>query len=449
MFIRFGEPNKLVSELKQLSAIHFMIGHRLWQGFAGLITVLLVVRFLSADQQGWYYTFLSLAALYSIFEMGLSLAIVQIVAKLVLDIHWSQNGEILGENRTKLIAILQSGLRVYFVLAMMFSVCCLLVGWWMFTDTPGASTDSVSWQLPWLGLIALTALSMILLFFWAILEGTGQLLAVYRLRLYLAISGSVFCWIILSAGGFLWATLAIPMMSVVIGIGWMYRHQKKILKIAQLNEPTALRQWNQMVWPLQWRVGIYWISIFLMSQLATPILFLSQGAMIAGQMGLSLTFAHMIGVIAHAWIARCVPDMTQAVARHDWIRLDAIFFKNFGYSLITFSVGIVSVVIFYWVAMYSGYAERLLPWQYMGGLMVFVLFYHIHNAWAAQLRSFHKEPLGGIFLVGAALIVLGSVLFVDRFSVAGIVLTMVAVQACFIFPASWCIWRRCNQQWRQ
>ena len=69
MFIRFGEPDKLLSELKQLSAIHFMIGHRLWQGFAGLITALFVVRFLSADQQGWYFTFMSLAALYSIFEM--------------------------------------------------------------------------------------------------------------------------------------------------------------------------------------------------------------------------------------------------------------------------------------------------------------------------------------------------------------------------------------------
>ncbi len=449
MFIRFGEPDKLLSELKQLSAIHFMIGHRLWQGFAGLITALFVVRFLSADQQGWYFTFMSLAALYSIFEMGLSLVIVQIVAKLSLDIHWGKDGEILGENRTQLIAILQLGLRVYFVLAMMFSVCCLLVGWWIFADTPSASTDNISWQLPWLGLIILTALSMVLLFFWAILEGAGQLLAVYRLRFYLAIGSSIFCWIILSAGGFLWATLAIPFMSVVIGIGWMYRRQKTILKIARLNESTALHQWSQMVWPLQWRVGIYWISIFFMSQLATPILFLSQGAMVAGQMGLSLTFAHMIGVIAQAWIARGVPDMTQAVARHDWIRLDAIFYQNFWYSLITFCAGIISVVILYWVAMDSGYAERLLPWQYMGGLMIFVLFYHIHNAWAAQLRSFHKEPFGNIFLVGAVLIVLGSVLLVDRFSVAGIILTMIAVQACFIFPASWSIWRRCNQQWRQ
>jgi hypothetical protein len=439
----------LLFDLKPFGVIHFIIGYRLWQGLAGLITALLAVYFLSAEQQGWYFTFMSLAALYSIFEMGLSLVVVQVIAKLFLDIRWGVCGEIIGRNRVQLLAILQSGLRVYFVLAGLFIVCSLIVGWWMFRHASIGTAEAVRWKLPWLGLVILTASSMILLFFWAILEGAGKLLEVYRLRLYLAVAGSVLCWLILSMGGFLWATLAIPLIGTIFGIGWMSLYQKKILSMALSRDPTAMNYWNREVWPLQWRVGIYWISIFMMSQLVTPILFLSQGAIIAGQMGLSLTIAHMVGIIAQACIARCVPDMTQAVARHDWPRLDAIFRKNFRNSIIIFFASIVPVVILYWAAGDWGFSKRLLPWQEMVGLMVFVFSYHLHNAWAAQLRSFHKEPLGGTFLVGAGLILLGSVMIVDRFSAAGAVIIMVVVQAIFILPTSWWIWRRCNQQWRQ
>ena len=93
----------------------------------------------------------------------------------------------------------------------------------------------------------------IILFFWAILEGAGQLLTVYRLRLYLAVGGSVAGWIILSAGGFLWATLAIPCVSALGGLAWLYRQQKKLLISATAYHPGVLREWNQTVWPLQWR----------------------------------------------------------------------------------------------------------------------------------------------------------------------------------------------------
>ncbi|MBU6362157.1 MAG: hypothetical protein KGS46_19270 [Chloroflexi bacterium] len=444
-----GGRVKLRSIIGPWSAIHWMMGHRLWQGLAGVITALLVVHFLSADEQGWYFTFVSLAALYSIFEMGLSLAVIQRVAKLCLGVRWGAHGEVAGENRGQVLALMQSGLRVYGILALVFIVCCWTVGWWMFYDAPPLSGVPLAWQLPWSALVLLTALSMITLFFWAILEGAGQLLTVYRLRLYLAVGGSVAGWIILSAGGFLWATLAIPCVSALGGLAWLYRQQKKLLISATAYHPGVLREWNQTVWPLQWRVGIYWISIFFMSQLATPILFFSQGALIAGQMGLSLTIAHMIGILAQAWIARGVPQMTQAATTLDWHRLDAIFYRNFRYSLLTFGAGIVSVVILYWAAVTWGYEARLLPWQAMVGLVLFVFFYHLHNAWAAQLRSFHKEPLAGIFLLGAALIVLGSVLVVERYSVAGIVLTMLLVQAVWIVPASWWVWRRCNQQLRR
>ena len=51
----------------QRSALSTIVLQRLWQGLAGLVTVAVIAATLSQEQQGWYYTFLSVAALYSAF----------------------------------------------------------------------------------------------------------------------------------------------------------------------------------------------------------------------------------------------------------------------------------------------------------------------------------------------------------------------------------------------
>ncbi len=48
------------------SALPLILAQRLWQGGAGLITVVIITLTLTHEQQGWYYTFIGVAALYSI-----------------------------------------------------------------------------------------------------------------------------------------------------------------------------------------------------------------------------------------------------------------------------------------------------------------------------------------------------------------------------------------------
>ena len=48
---------------------------RLTQGCTGLITLFLVTRYLSLDLQGWYYTFASIAGVWVLFDLGLSVVL--------------------------------------------------------------------------------------------------------------------------------------------------------------------------------------------------------------------------------------------------------------------------------------------------------------------------------------------------------------------------------------
>jgi len=61
-------------------SIAFTVAARLCQIAGSAGTVLLIVRFLSPLEQGYYYTLLSLMALQTVFELGFSFVILQLAA---------------------------------------------------------------------------------------------------------------------------------------------------------------------------------------------------------------------------------------------------------------------------------------------------------------------------------------------------------------------------------
>src|ERR1035441_4566872 len=62
-------------------AVGFTVLARFWGSAAGLVTVLLIARFLSPAEQGYYYTFGSLVAMQMIFELGFSFVILQLASQ--------------------------------------------------------------------------------------------------------------------------------------------------------------------------------------------------------------------------------------------------------------------------------------------------------------------------------------------------------------------------------
>lgn len=61
-------------------AIRFAVPGRGWSSLAGGVTVALIARFLSPDEQGYYFTFGSLIALQIVFELGFSSVILQMTS---------------------------------------------------------------------------------------------------------------------------------------------------------------------------------------------------------------------------------------------------------------------------------------------------------------------------------------------------------------------------------
>ncbi len=426
----------------------FILLQRLWQALGGLATILFITHTLTSIQQGWFYSFVGIASLYTLFEMGLSASLIQITAHLFIKLHWLPQGRVAGENAEIFISFFSRSFKTYFKFACSFLIFAFFVGYFVFIQKAEPEIEKHSWLYPWIALLLGTSLNMIMLPFFAVIEGSGEVSEVYRVRLVQGILGSIFCWLVLSNNGDLWAASMMPILSFIVSFFWFFKKRRQLFAIALYKHSAEKFNWSKEVWPLQWRIGISYISLFLMSQLCTPFLFYFKNSTIAGQMGLSLTIANMLGILSQSWIVRRVPSMSKAAAKKEWHILHGLFKKDFIRSMYIFILGAFVILIGHKFLSQSIYANRILDFWPFLGLLIFSFFYYINAALAIQLRSFRKEPLVWVSLLGGILIMIGTALAAKYYSINQVILVMTAAQIFLISPLSFYIWHMRNREYR-
>ncbi|NHC08160.1 hypothetical protein [Azonexus fungiphilus] len=426
------------------SPLFFILSLRLWQGGAGLLTTLLILRFLTPELQGWYYSFLGVAALYTLFDLGLSAVLLQVSAHTAVGLHWGVKYSPCGGSAAKFSALLGKAVRWYVLMAIVFLLLVLPGGYWFFSQQ---NVSTVAWHWPWLALCLFTAGSMVAMPFLSVLEGAGQILVVYRVRLVQAVLGSLCCWYLLVVGAELWATVMVSMLAVLCTSGWLLVRARSLLALAWA-ESGVLYDWRNEVWPLQWRLGVSWLCSYMITQINIPILFHMKGAVLAGQFGLSLTVVNTLGLISSSWIARHIPVMAQAVVEKNWKQIDDIFFRDLGLSIVVFAVGAMILLFGYLLIDGSPLVTRFLPFWPFVGLFVYTFVNLLVAAWATYLRSFRREPLLLPMVFCTLLIVPGVLVATHWYSINGMIAVLDGVYLFVLLPVSWTIWRRCKIDWR-
>lgn len=418
---------------------------RLWQAAAGLITTLLAVHFLSAEEQGWYYSFISVAALYTLFDLGLSSVLVQVSAHGFSAACWNAQGRIEGDNRDYCQALIGRATYWYALMAVVFWVSMLPGGYLFFSAQQGST---VAWHGQWLVLCTCTALGLLAIPLLAVLEGSGQLTSVYSVRLIQAVCGSLLCWgaFVLKAG--LWATIMVPAMSVLIPGTWLLLRRPSLISTA-IRHRRADFAWGREIWPLQWRLGMNWLCGYLLTQINIPVLFHMKGPVVAGKLGLSLAIVNTIGLVAQSWLIRRVPVMANAVATRDWQTLDRTFRRNYAFSMFVFIVSATLVLLFAATFRHLHFVQRLLDLPDLAGLLAFMLASQLIGGLTLQLRSFKREPFIRL-VIGSTLVAVPAMLFATRlYSVSGMIAVLDVIYLGFNLPLAWLLWRRYNRQWRQ
>lgn len=423
---------------------------RAWQAFAGLVTVVLIAKYLTPHQQGWYYAFTSLAAFFSIFELGLSSAILQ--GSLLYFHQEKLSGIGIKPVKTVVTAEFLSYIRkaiIEYSKVIAIYLTSMVVMGFIYFHLKSIQGDSMDWEVPWIFLIGATSCSLLSFPFLSVLEGVGQIIEVYTVRLLQGIFGSLACWSAIVGGGVLWATVAGPILAIVVTITWlMWLRFDLINQIIKLKDSIVFN-WESKVRPLQRKIAISWIGAYLMSQLATPILFYACDPVVAGQMGLSLTIAHMIGHLAQVSIVKTIPNISKAVHNKNWIIFDTLIRKGLIDLVIIFILIVSLMGAGYRTFLPTDYIGRLLPQEELFKLAIFVLLYQACAALTAHLRAFNREPLAWVYALGAFITILGSILVASTDKSAGVVDVMLYTQAIIVFPLSFVIWKHCIVSWKK
>jgi glycosyltransferase involved in cell wall biosynthesis len=414
-----------------------MLGQRGLQALVSLMTMVFIAKFLSPESQGWYYAFLSLASLYTLADLGLSVALVPYFAVSFAKISLRRPGLLSGPGTAELIKRLRQSVDWYILLAFLYVLILTPFGIWFFGRLPSTQTD---WLLPWVAIVLTCAGQLLLLPLMAFIEAAGKVIAITHMRLFqIALSG-VACWFLLYENQSLWAAFIVVFSAVVIPFLWLKSQWPELLELVQSGICKNFT-FKSTINGVQWRIGVSWLCAYLSSQIYSLILMQLDGPIISGRLALSMAIANMVGVLSLSSMAGKVAFVSHDAARKDISGFKAKFRADMSFYVGIYALGILSVLTAYGLIKDTTYAERVLPlWQIIG-LMWFMFVVNLLNLFSSYVRSYLREPFMRVNLIGTLLTLPLAYLGAIYFSSAGIVIVLASVALIVTLPLAIVVWR--------
>jgi hypothetical protein len=405
-------------------AVIFVVLARGWSSAAGLVTVILIAHFLSAAEQGYYYTFGSLVALQIVFELGFSFVILQMATHECAHLTLLKTGEISGDPvaHARLASVLQKAVRWYSIAAMLMLAALVPAGLHFFSahTQPGMP---VSWRLAWFMVVLAASLAFQIDPIFSFLEGCGFVPQVAHTRFWQAFAGSLLAWGSLLLHHGLFAPAMMITGQVVVGAGWLFTRRSLLLGLLRHPPGHHRIQWSKEVWPFQWRIAVSWICGYFIFQLFNPVLFAYWGPVAAGQMGMSLTIGSALLSIAIAWVSTKSAPFGAMIARKEYAKLDQTFFRALAQSLLVCIVGSAAIwsAVVYLNLKHIHFAHRVLGPLPFGLLLATIVVNHIVFSEALYLRAHKQEKFLMVSVLNATFMAMSTYFLGKRFGAIGMV----------------------------
>ncbi|SHE81243.1 Membrane protein involved in the export of O-antigen and teichoic acid [Bacteroides luti] len=453
---------KILSLIKNLAykigvdkAVAYTSIARIIQAGGSIISILFVVRYLTGVEQGFYYTFGSILAIQVFFELGLNGIITQYVAHEASHLTLRDGMYLEGEEKYKsrLSSLLHFSVKWYSVFAIVLFVALMVVGFVFFTKYD-KSGGLVSWRFPWTLLCICTAVNLLIAPVFAYLEGLGKVKEVAKIRLYQNCFGLFFVWSslflgaklmvsginslvwILSASFFIFAT---PFKVILFDI-W---HISIIQKVSYKHE----------IFPYQWKIALSWISGYFIFQLFNPVLFATDGAVVAGQMGMTLAVLNGISSLSMSWISTKIPMFSGLIELKNYNQLDMIFNKTLKQLVFINALGlIVMLFVFFVIKTFHitlggmNLGDRFLNYIPMILMVIPSFLNQFVGSWATYLRCHKQEPFLVNSLVSGILCCFSTVLMGKFLGVIGITGGYCLISACSL-PWAYNIYITKKNEW--
>jgi hypothetical protein len=258
---------QILSLFNKLKLNLISLGYKSLSTTSIIVTNIFIGLYLSAQDQGYYFAFLSIIGLQSIVEFGFGSVILNYVSHEWTLLKINSDGSVIGNqsNLKKLMKITVISKKIINIISIIFPIVIGIIGYYYFTYQK--NIISIEWIIPWLILSACIYFNLILSSQLIILEGCGQRKSVYTIRFYQVFVSNVFGWMLIYIGIGIWVLPAIALLNIIITIylirSKFYNFIHQIIMVK--SEKFDYELWRNEILPLQLKNTNKFIVILLLS----------------------------------------------------------------------------------------------------------------------------------------------------------------------------------------
>ena len=385
-------------------------------------TVLLIVHFLSAVEQGYYYSLLSLVRLQIIFELGFSFVIQQFAAHESARLTIHDNGKIEGDElaHARLALVLRKSIQWYLGAGFLMGLALVPAGQAFFSYHAN-SAEHVAWHWPMYASVLACVIIFVLDPLLSFLDGCGYVKQVAGLRMTQAIVGIATAWSAFLVHRGLYSPAMLILGNIATASFFLWKYRRLLAGLLRYPACRDAIAWRAEVWSFQWKIAVSWLCSYLMAQLFVPALFLLRSPAEAGQMGMSLSIGGYMWQVVLSWTSTKATPFGQMIARRDFAALDQLFRRTLRQSLgvLVAVLGACMMGILVLQRIAPRLAHRMIsPWAFVL-LFLAVISMFIVQCQAIYLRAYKREPFLWQSMGTALVICIAILVLVPRFGTFG------------------------------
>lgn len=373
--------------------------------------LMLIPLFLNEGEQGYWYTFGSMAALLVLADLGFTQILLNFssheFSKLKMGEHHLLEGDVYD------ISTIGSLYRF----AMQWAGAIALIGLPIVSFTGyallarDAQSEEIMWLIPWLIYSVSSSIIFFTNFTLSFVEGLEQVGNIQKIRARTSMVSFGVSVSFLASGLGLYSLALGSITNALICTFWTFIKYRFVLRQMLSHSRSQEGNWSKEIFPLLSRYAVSWVGGGLASSMLIPTAFFFHGAKIAGQVGLSIALYTAIIGISGTWITVILPKMNILIARGDRSELRNMFAMHFKLTIATYILGCMGV--FFLLVLLSDvfeFVDRLVSTPSLILLMVGCLMHSALGPIAIFLRAHKKEPLMVMSLVMGCIVSISTVL---------------------------------------
>jgi hypothetical protein len=361
---------------------------------------------LTPIEQGYWYTFISIAALGLFADLGFSNIVLIFASHEFAHLSFNGNKYLVGnkEHLERLATFFRFSVR-WVIRAVLIVFPLIMIGGYFFLLEK--RVEDITWIQPWLIYAISSSLTFVYSSFLFFFEGCDSVSVTQNIRFQVAIGASCSMLLGLYFDMRLYALAISSAVSCMLGFGLLcYKFHQSIKQLWKISKTTKYNWWPEFS-NLLWRYAISWSSGYFLFQTFVPITFYCHGSIVAGKVGISISLWTAAYNISTAWLTAVTPKLNMFVSEHAWPKLDYLFKSNLLKAVGAFFVGgSVFLILFYVFYDQIPLLQRFLPFTAMIILFCSWLCQVVVNGLAIYLRAHKKEPMMVLSAVSAVYVVI-------------------------------------------